>query len=196
MELLRKTISALPKSSQQVAVVEQTLCKDRAHLHSELDFVLSLGGEGVMLRRPKSKYEGLRSSTLLKLKTFYDAEARVIGHEAGKGRLAGSTGSLIVQMASGKKFKVGSGMSDKEREKPPPVGTIVSYSFQELTKDGVPRFPSYRGSLFVLSCCFFLTSRQPGIAIDKSEPKDAEIRVVAAEDADDEEQYEDEEADE
>ena len=33
-----------------------------------------------MLRQPGSKYESGRSSTLLKVKTFHDAEARVLKH--------------------------------------------------------------------------------------------------------------------
>jgi DNA ligase-1 len=37
-----------------------------------------------MLRKPHSLYEGKRSSTLLKAKTFFDAEAEVIKHEPGK----------------------------------------------------------------------------------------------------------------
>ena len=36
------------------------------------------GGEGLMLRQPGSKYVAGRSSTLLKVKTFHDAEAVVI----------------------------------------------------------------------------------------------------------------------
>lgn len=38
------------------------------------------------------------------------------------------------------KFSVGSGLSDKQRRDPPKVGVIVTYRFQELTRDGVPRF--------------------------------------------------------
>lgn len=57
-----------------------------------------------MLRKPGSRYEGKRSSTLLKVKTFFDAEAEVIGYEAGKGKYKGMTGSLIVKMESGKTF--------------------------------------------------------------------------------------------
>lgn len=37
-----------------------------------------------MLREPKSLYIPKRSSTLLKVKTFFDAEARVMGYEPGK----------------------------------------------------------------------------------------------------------------
>lgn len=171
MDLLRKIIGKLDTSKAKIVFVEQTVCKSRDHLNSELARVLGLGGEGMMLRKAGSKYVGVRSSTLLKMKIFYDAEAIVTGYEDGKGRLKGLTGSLIVKMASGKTFKIGSGMSDQERAKPPKVGTIVSYAFQELTKDGVPRFPTYRG-----------------VAIDKTKPKDAVIRVVVAEEDDDEEE--------
>ena len=49
-----------------------------------------------------SQYEGKRSGTLLKIKTFYDAEAIVTGYAAGKGRNKGVTGALKCKMASGK----------------------------------------------------------------------------------------------
>ncbi len=51
------------------------------HFRGELARVESLGGEGLMLRQPGSRYEAGRSRTLLKVKTFHDAEARVIGYE-------------------------------------------------------------------------------------------------------------------
>lgn len=54
------------------------------------------GGEGLMLRKPGSLYEGKRSSTLLKVKSFYDAEALVVGHEPGKGKHKGFCGALRV----------------------------------------------------------------------------------------------------
>lgn len=56
--------------------------------------VLALGGEGVMLRAPRSKYEKTRSKLLLKVKTFHDDEAVVIGYRAGEGRLLGSMGAI------------------------------------------------------------------------------------------------------
>ena len=74
--------------------------------------------------------------------TFYDAEARVTGYVSGKGRLAGITGALKCEMESGKKFNVGTGLSDKQRKNPPKIGSIITYRFQELTRDGVPRLYS------------------------------------------------------
>jgi DNA ligase-1 len=59
-----------------VVVVEETRCKSTDHLKSELKRIETLGGEGVMLREPASKYERRRSKTLLKLKSFHDAEVQ------------------------------------------------------------------------------------------------------------------------
>lgn len=35
---------------------------------------------------------------------------------------------------------MGSGLTDKIRRNPPKVGSIIVYRFQELTRDGVPRY--------------------------------------------------------
>ncbi|KAG9084877.1 hypothetical protein FRC06_003853, partial [Ceratobasidium sp. 370] len=151
---LKKHLSSIP----QVNVVEHTMCKSREHLLETLKEVERQGGEGVMMRQPGSEYEGKRSSTLLKVKTFYDGEAEVVGYEPGKGKHKGATGALKCIMASGKKFSVGSGLSDKQRHAPPKVGAIITYRFQELTRDGVPRFPTF-----------------VGICIDKDKPSDAPV---------------------
>jgi DNA ligase-1 len=120
-------------------------CEGVDHLKAELQRVEGLGGEGLMLRRPGSKYEAGRSSTLLKVKTFHDAEGRVVGHEDGKGKHKGRLGALVVEMDNGIRFNVGTGFTDKERESPPPIGSLITYRYQELTPDGVPRFPTYVG---------------------------------------------------
>jgi DNA ligase-1 len=120
-------------------------CDGVDHLREELKRVEALGGEGLMLRRPGSKYEAGRSSTLLKVKTFHDAEGRVVGHEDGKGKHKGRLGALVVEMDNGTRFNVGTGFTDKERESPPPIGSVITYRYQELTPDGVPRFPTYVG---------------------------------------------------
>ncbi|KAI8809421.1 hypothetical protein BJ742DRAFT_237190 [Cladochytrium replicatum] len=109
------------KACTTVDLVEQTKVTSRDHVVRELKRVESLGGEGLMLRKPGSMYEGRRSSTLLKVKSFYDAEARVTGYEKGKGKNEGVTGSLVCVMESGKTFKVGTGLTDAQRRNPPKV---------------------------------------------------------------------------
>ncbi|KAJ3398170.1 hypothetical protein HDU80_009211 [Chytriomyces hyalinus] len=148
-------------SASHLKILAQEKVKNKDHVTTLLAQVESKGGEGLMLRQPKSLYVGKRSTTLLKVKSFYDAEAIVVGYEAGKGRNASVTGSLKCKMQSGKEFKIGTGLSDAERKKPPAIGAIVTYRFQELTTDGVPRFPSY-----------------VGVRVDADKPCDAKVRTV------------------
>ncbi|MEQ1505632.1 MAG: DNA ligase [Myxococcota bacterium] len=137
--------TVLSERAPYARTLEQVACRGIDHLKDELARVEALGGEGLMLRRPGSRYEVGRSSTLLKVKNFYDAEAVVIGHVAGAGKHRGRLGSLLVETAEGVKFNVGTGFSDAERGDPPPIGALITYRYQELTKDRVPRFPSYVG---------------------------------------------------
>ncbi len=128
---------------QYASVLEQARCTGIDALKKELARVESLGGEGLMLRQPGSQYEAGRSSTLLKVKTFHDAEGTVVEHLAGKGRHAGRLGAVVVELPSGLTFSVGTGFSDAQRQNPPPVGSTITYRYQELTERGVPRFPSF-----------------------------------------------------
>jgi DNA ligase-1 len=125
--------------------LDHVTCEGVDHLREELKRVEALGGEGLMLRQPKSSYAIGRSNSLLKVKTFHDAEARVIGHAPGTGKHKGRLGALVVELADGTKFNVGTGFSDAEREAPPKVGAVITFRYQELSNDGVPRFPSYVG---------------------------------------------------
>jgi DNA ligase-1 len=120
-------------------------CTGFEHLRAELARVEALGGEGLMLRQPGSPYVVGRSNTLLKVKTFQDAEARVLGHAPGTGKHKGRVGALVVELPDGTRFNVGTGLSDAEREAPPAIGAVITFRYQELSDDGVPRFPSYVG---------------------------------------------------
>ena len=118
-------------------------CTGPSHLKDELARIESLGGEGLMLRQPRSMYVVGRSATLLKVKSFLDDEAVVVAHQAGTGRHKGRLGALLVRLADGTEFSIGTGFSDLERENPPPVGATVLFRYQELSDGGVPRFPSF-----------------------------------------------------
>ena len=50
----------------------------QTHLDTELVAVEKLGGEGLMLREPKSIYAHGRSHQLLKVKSFHDEEGTVV----------------------------------------------------------------------------------------------------------------------
>lgn len=96
-----------------------------------------------MLRDPDGLYERKRSKTLLKVKTYFDGEAEVVGYEDGVGRCLNTTGALKVKTQDGVSFCVGSGMTNEMRNKPPAIGAIVSYKYYGITKDGKPRFPIF-----------------------------------------------------
>lgn len=116
---------------------------DEAELDARLRDVLAAGGEGLMLHKKDALYVSGRSNVLLKVKPWLDAEARVIGYVAGKGKYQGQTGSLRVEDAEGRQFSVGSGLSDALRKQPPPVGTLITYRYREKTERGMPRFPVF-----------------------------------------------------
>ena len=133
------------KVPEHCQVVEQVCCKDVEHLKATLKAYEDLGGEGVMLREAGSLYVGNRSSTLLKVKTFFDDEAVITGYVPGQGRHKGRLGAYTCKMKNGNEFSCGSGLTDKDREKPLKVGTKITYRFVELTDDGNPRFPTFVG---------------------------------------------------
>ena len=101
------------------------------------------GGEGVVLRNPQTPYIAKRDNSALKVKTFYDAECEVVAHHKGKGKYANTLGSFTCKDERGVLFDIGSGLSDKERQNPPSIGSSVTYQYKEMTEDGKPRFPVF-----------------------------------------------------
>ena len=116
---------------------------DRADLQKRLATVVAGGGEGLVLHLAVATEASGRSGVLMKLKPELDAEARVIGHTAGSGRQRGRLGALEVETPEGVRFRLGSGFSDRQREMPPALGTMVTYRYRDLTPGGVPRFATF-----------------------------------------------------
>lgn len=138
---MQSLLSASP--SPYLELVEQRRATTHAALESELDHVIAEGGEGVMLHRGGSFYRAGRSDDLLKVKRFQDAEAVVIGYVPGAGRHEGRMGAIMVERPDGRRFRIGTGFSDAERESPPAIGATVTYKYFGLTSTGLPRFASF-----------------------------------------------------
>lgn len=126
-----------------VQAVSQSQVSSHAALIALLSQTVKLGGEGLILHRGDSEYQRGRNTDVLKFKPHEDAEAQVVGHERGQGRHAHRTGALQLVTPQGLHFRVGTGLSDAQREHPPAVGQWVTYRYQGLTDKGVPRFASF-----------------------------------------------------
>ena len=129
--------------SPQLMALPQSEVPDAGALQRKLDAVLRAGGEGLMLHRADAMWTPGRTDALRKLKALQDAEAVVVGHEAGQGRHLGRLGALRVRLADGRELRLGTGFSDAERDKPPAVGSRVTFTYRGLTDSGLPRFASY-----------------------------------------------------
>jgi DNA ligase-1 len=134
-------LSTLNHSS--LVAVPQYRVEDHATLQRQLKEVVRAGAEGLMLHRGDSPYRAVRGEDLVKLKPFEDAEAKVLGHLPGKGKHAGRVGALELETPDGLRFRLGSGLSDRQRERPPAVGSWITYRYQGLHESGLPRFASF-----------------------------------------------------
>ena len=128
---------------QWLIAVKQWKVKDHQSLIRQLDKITKLGAEGLMLHRGSSLYVGKRNGDLLKVKRYQDAEAVVIEHLPGKGKFTNMLGAIMVEMPDGKQFKIGTGFSNKERTRPPEIGSMITYQYHGKSKKGIPRFASF-----------------------------------------------------
>lgn len=123
--------------------VAQFRVKNEAELNKKLKSIVANGGEGLMLHRADAAYITGRSDALLKLKLLLDAEATVVAHTKGKGKYVGKLGALIVETPEGLRFKLGTGFTDAQREHPPKIGSLVTYTYRAKTPNGKPKFASF-----------------------------------------------------
>lgn len=130
-------------NNQYLALVKQSPIDSTAFLYQNLQSVETKMGEGIMLRKIKSHYQGGRTDDLLKLKSFQDDEATVIGYKPGKGKNLNMTGSLYVEWKDGKRFYIGSGLTNELRNTPPALGEKVTFRFNGYTRSGLPRFARF-----------------------------------------------------
>jgi len=148
---LRKTVQTACRKWKRkgpcpLVFVEQTVCRSRADLQRFHRQITALGGEGAMIRAPGSPYSRSRTSELLKVVTSIRDEAEITGHTEGTGRNRGRLGAYQARLLdSGTAFKVGTGISDDERDNPLPLGTIITVEYKEKTNAGVPRHPRLIG---------------------------------------------------
>lgn len=129
----------LKNNNPQVKIIEQIYCKNTQELNKFLNNIIKKNGEGVMLKNPNISYESGRSSNILKVKKFQDAEGKIIGINYNKTLLK----SLIIELPNKVRFNLGNGFSKIQRENPPKIGAIVTFKYYGLTKNKKPKFASF-----------------------------------------------------
>lgn len=111
---------------------------------------LEQGFEGAMLLPDIPYYLGKKSNKLLKLKTMKSQDCRVVDFYEGESgtRNEGTLGGLELVQENSVKCNCGTGFSDEDRSyiwnnKGEFVGKVAEIKYQELTEDGVMRFPVF-----------------------------------------------------
>lgn len=110
--------------------------------------IIAQGYEGIMIKDLNSGYECKRSKSWLKVKPINDMDCKILDVLEGTGKNKGSFGSFLVAQENGKLAQIGIGFSDKQREeiwknKKQYKSRCVEAKYQELTKDGIMRFPVF-----------------------------------------------------
>lgn len=101
-----------------------------------------------MIRAPGSPYRATRTAELLKVVVKQRDEAKITGYEPGKGKHRGRLGAYWLKWPrkGSPEFKVGTGLTDADRDHPLARGTLVTIEFKGLTVAGKPREPSFIGA--------------------------------------------------
>jgi DNA ligase-1 len=129
-------------------MVEQRLVYSEAEiLQCEVDFMAN-GYEGAMALPNIPYYRGKVTNKLMKFKTMLSMDCMVTGIYEGEDKYEGMMGGFSLIQEDGIACKVGSGFSDKDRKdiwnnESLAVGRIAEIKYQEVTPDGVMRFPVF-----------------------------------------------------
>ncbi|CAD8148345.1 unnamed protein product [Paramecium pentaurelia] len=139
---LKKAIEKI--KNPHLIYLPHKICRGKEHLAEELAEVQNNGGEGLMLRDPDSLYEGIRSKSLLKVKSSLDAEAFIIDYiEDTHMKKQGILGGFLVRNDQGLEFEVGLGLKIGIKKQRPPIGTKITYKYCGLAENGYPKFPEF-----------------------------------------------------
>jgi DNA ligase-1 len=104
--------------------------------------------EGTMLKMD-TPYEFERTENLLKVKDMKSMDCRIVNYTEGVGNFKGTLGSVVVLQENERECSVGSGFDLEERaefwrNKEELIGSMIEVQYQELSKDGIMRFPVFK----------------------------------------------------
>jgi DNA ligase-1 len=162
--LLSKRLPLLQKfagRSKRISVLEQVPVIDESHFTELVALASRMGWEGLILRKD-APYEGKRTSNMLKVKQFHDAEYKVVRVECGPFRIIDKgtrlektieTVTNVIINHKGSEVSVGSGFDLAERQhyfahKDELLGATITVQYFEETTDAKGavrlRFPTVK----------------------------------------------------
>ena len=130
---------------QHLVLVDTEMCASEEAMKESHARYVAEGYEGIMLRNATGVYRGVRSKELQKYKEFQDDEYEVVDFRQGEGQEEGCV-LWVCRTPSGIPFSVRPRGTREDRavlyqKGADYVGQMLTVRFQELTDDGVPRFP-------------------------------------------------------
>ena len=139
-------IANLTEGAEYLSLVENVRVSTESEIHAAQARFVEEGYEGAMVRNLTGAYAiGKRSANLQKVKTFLDGEYLIVGFTQGTGNETGCV-IWICETPDGKQFRVRPRGTQEERKVlfqngEEYIGKMLTVRYQELTDDGVPRFP-------------------------------------------------------
>ena len=134
------------KSYDHIKLLPTDECATKAELKGFHDRFVAEGKEGLIIRNKAGLYQlAARSKDLQKYKEFEDAEFEVVDYLDGEGSEKGLVIWVCITSA-GKQFSVRPRGTHEDRadlflDGDSYLGKKLTVRYQELTEDGIPRFP-------------------------------------------------------
>ncbi len=134
------------RTGSRLRLVSSRIASSESEVNRMLEEYVKQGYEGIIIRSPGGLYQpGKRSSGMWKLKRFQDAEFEIVRVLEASGKDAG-TPVFECKTRTGRSFRARPQGSLQQRrhmfrQRSQLIGRQLTVRFQELTDDGVPRFP-------------------------------------------------------
>ena len=137
---LESLLGFLPENSS-IKLARQWVADTMEEVHGIYDQIISLGGEGVILKCSDHVYECKRSRNWVKLKQIQDCDLEIVGWYPGEGKREGYIGGLICTDASRTlEVRIGSGFTDADlkslsQNADDLIGRITAVQYNETITD-------------------------------------------------------------
>lgn len=141
-----KNIATVPFT--QVKISPSSESDDRANIMAIYNSYVANGFEGAIIKKADSKYDFKRSFAWQKIKPFSTIDLPIHTIVEGSGKYKDTCGSVVVRL-NNVDINIGSGFTDIQRDEiwSDPhkyLGVVIEIQYQEITKDGSLRFPSFK----------------------------------------------------